>query len=104
MEIDEKMDISKNSNPTFVAGEVYLFRNQHNLSIIGVFDKCENGQVMLESATYTTNYREFYFRYVLPDEYKYWRRASRPELRDYMYNLGVYETKLLCSRMMVHKA
>ena len=95
------MDSNKNSNPTFAVGEIYLFRNQHNLSIIGVFDKCEDGQIILESATYTTCYREFFLNYAIPAEYKYWRRASRSELRDYMYNLGVYETKLLSSRMMI---
>ncbi len=81
----------KKSNPKFIAGEAYLFRCRHNPTIIGIFDKYQEGRIYLESATYTSNYREFVLYKTLPSKYKFWRKAYRAELRDYMYNLAMYE-------------
>ena len=81
----------KKSTPKFIAGEAYLFRCHHNPTIIGIFDKCHAGRIFLESATYTNNFREFVLYQPLPPEYRFWRKAYRAELRDYMYNLAVYE-------------
>ena len=85
----------KKSNKKFIAGEAYLFRCHHNPTIIGIFDKCQEGRIFLESATYTNNYRKFVLYKKLPTKYKFWRKAYRAELRDYMYNLAVYE---VCQR------
>ena len=81
----------KKSNPKFIVGEAYLFRCHHNPTIIGIFDKYQEGRIYLESATYTSNYREFVLYKTLPPKYRFWRKAYRAELRDYMYNLAVYE-------------
>ena len=81
----------KKSNPKFIAGEAYLFRCRHNPTIIVIFDKYQEGRIYLESATYTSNYREFVLYKTLPSKYRFWRKAHSAELRDYMYNLAVYE-------------
>ena len=81
----------KKTTPKFIAGEAYLFRCHHNPTIIGIFDKYQEGRIYLESATYMSNYREFVLYKTLPSKYRFWRKAYRAELRDYMYNLAVYE-------------
>ena len=81
----------KKSHPKFIAGEAYLFRCRRNPTIIGIFDKYQEGRIYLESATYTSNYREFVLYKALPSKYRFWRKAYRAELRDYMYNLAMYE-------------
>ena len=84
----------KKINPKFISGEAYLFRCHHNPTIIGIFDKCQDGIIVLESATYTSNYREFVLYKALPPQYRFWRKAYRSELRDYIYNLALYEMYL----------
>ena len=84
----------KKSSLKFIAGEAYLFRCHRKPTIIGIFDKGQDGRIFLESATYTSNYREFVLYQPLPLRYKLWRKAYRSELRDYMYNLAVYEMYL----------
>ena len=85
------MEKCKKSDQKFIVGEVYLFRCRHNPTIIGIFDKYQEGKIILESATYTDNYRAFILSKKLPSGYEFWRKAYRAELRDYMYNLAVYE-------------
>ena len=64
----------KKSNPKFIAGEAYLFRCRHNPTIIGIFDKYQEGRIYLESATYMSNYREFVLYKTLPPKYKFGER------------------------------
>ena len=85
------MEKCTKSDQKFIVGEAYLFRCRHTPTIIGIFDKYQEGKIILESATYTDNYRAFILSKKLPSGYEFWRKAYRAELRDYMYNLAVYE-------------
>ena len=87
----QKMNKCKESSQKFIVGEAYLFRSDNDSTIIGIFEKYQNGSVILESATYTNDFRKFFLNKTLPSNYRLWRRAFRKELRDYMYNLAVYE-------------
>lgn len=84
----------KNHQPRFVIGDLYLFHPTKkycpsNRSLWGVYDKIENGIIYLESST--LDLRRFNIWHCLPVKYRYSRRATRGELRDYMYNMGLYD-------------
>ncbi len=78
-------------NQTFVIKDLYLFhptkqsRPSRN-RLWGIFDKTEGDIIYLESSK--LDLRHFTIWHSLPKEYCYWCRATRWELRDYMYNLG----------------
>ena len=86
-----------NQHP-FVPGELYCFRSIKNHGpkaevLWGLYDKTQGGTIRLESST-----QDFYrFRTAcpLPSRFALVRRATRCELRDYMYNLGCFEAKII---------
>ena len=74
----------------FRAGEVYLFHRSDSRcpgssSLWGQYDKQYRGRLYLESSSH--NLRTFRHWHILPEEYRYCRRASRHELRDYISGL-----------------
>lgn len=82
---------------TFAIGELYLFHPMKKYcparsSLWGIYDKTEDGIIYLESSTLDLIHFRIWHR--LPDEYRYARRATRQELRDYMYNLGFNDSQM----------
>lgn len=76
----------------FRIGELYLFHSSHpccpsETSLWGFYDKTSNGIIYLEHST--LDLRHFRLWHKLPKRYRYYRLATRNELRDYMYSLGV---------------
>ena len=76
------------------SGELYLFHSSNpdcpsSSSLWGVYDKTSNGRIYLEHCT--TNHRQFQLRYKLPLQYRFHQMSTGSALRDYMYNLGVWE-------------
>ncbi len=85
------------SMPDFEVGDLYLFhpsdpRCPSESSLWGLFDRCEGERILLESSSEGT-LSEFKAWHPLPEEYRYCRPATRPELRDYMWALGFYEAR-----------
>lgn len=75
----------------FRKGDLYLFHSSHpccpsETSLWGFYDKTSNG-IYLEHST--LDLRHFRLWHKLPKRYRYYRLATRNELRDYMYSLGV---------------
>ncbi|NBJ06763.1 hypothetical protein D1647_11325 [Alistipes sp. Z76] len=75
----------------FVDGEVYLFHPADPScpsedSLWGMFDKREDGEILLESMT--CDLRRFVMRQPLPAVYRYCRLATRKELVDYMTDIA----------------
>lgn len=75
----------------FVIGELYLFHTTKKYcpsrsSLWGIYDKTEDGVIYLENSSFDLIHFKLWHR--LPYGYHYSRRATRQELRDYMYNLG----------------
>jgi len=73
---------------TFRAGEVYLFhrtdcRCPPTSSLWGQYAGQEHGRPCLESST--PDLHAFRLWHVLPADYRYCRRATRSELRDYVF-------------------
>lgn len=85
----------------FTIGDVYLFHKTDSRcpagsSLRGVFDKCKDGEVYLESCS--TDNGEFDNWCRLPEGYMYCRLATRPELRHYIFDQTWYESrKILAS-------
>ena len=86
-------------NPEFeiplCVGELYLFHATDpqcpaESSLWGVYDRSEDGTVYLEHST--TDNLHFRMWKPLPEHYRYCRLATRRELRDYMYNLGIFDS------------
>ena len=80
----------------FRLGDLYLFhpcnpRCPASSSLWGFYDKQINGVIYLEHSSH--NLRNFGLCQPLPKHYRYYRLSTRGELRDYMYNLGVFEGK-----------
>lgn len=72
-------------------GELYLFHCEESVcpaesSLWGVYDRREDGMIYLENST--LDHCHFRMWYPLPVSYRFYRLATRSELRDYMYNLG----------------
>lgn len=80
----------------FEYGELYLF-HRHSAccpacgSLWGIFDKRVNGRIYLETSS--PNLRDFRKWHLLPQGYRYCRRASRRELRDYIASLVYSECR-----------
>lgn len=80
----------------FAVGDVYLFHKTNprcpaGSSLWGVFDKCKDGEVYLESCS--TDNEEFSNWLRLPEGYIYCRLATRPELRRYIFDQTWYESR-----------
>ena len=80
----------------FIIGDLYLFHptKKHcppRSSLWGIYDKKEGGIIYLESCT--LDLRHFSLWHRLPHKYRFSRRATRRELRDYMYNMGYYDSQ-----------
>ncbi len=80
---------------SFRIGELYLFHTNHPLcpsatSLWGFYDKAQDGSIILEHSTQDLHH--FRLRHYLSKRYRYCRLATRAELRDYMYNLGVCDS------------
>ena len=79
-------------------GELYLFHS-HNphcpseSSLWGFFDKRINTIIYLEHST--LDLCNFKLCHKLPQKYKFYRLATRDELRDYMYCIGYADGKSL---------
>ena len=80
----------------FRIGDLYLFHTYNprcpaSSSLWGFYDKRINGIVYLEHSSH--NLRQFRLCHPLPLRYRYYRLATRSELRDYMYNIGYSDGK-----------
>ncbi len=75
----------------FAVGELYLFHKTDSQcpeqeSLWAIFDKREQGKIYLESCS--SDLYLFEFWETLPAEFKFFRLATRDELRDYTANLA----------------
>ena len=75
----------------FVPGELYLFsldprRHDPDRCLWGIFDKLENGNVVLE--VMTGGLTRFYRDACVRREYVSVRRATRKELKDFYFSYG----------------
>ncbi len=82
----------------FRVGEVYLFhrtdcRCPASSSLWGQYDKVCKGRLYLESSSF--DLRRFRKWHVLSPRYRYCRRASRSEFRDYLFALAWSESRSL---------
>ncbi len=80
----------------FHIGDLYLFHTSNPLcpassSLWGFYDRRINGVIYLEHSSH--NLRKFRLFHPLPMRYRYYRLATRSELRDYMYNMGYGDRK-----------
>ncbi|MBQ3197203.1 MAG: hypothetical protein IJB63_03675 [Alistipes sp.] len=83
------------SKSKFRVGDLYLFHPCNPLcppeeSLWGFYDMTSMDNIYLEHSTIDHNH--FMLSHALPKHYRFYRLATRSELRDYMYNLGVWET------------
>lgn len=86
------------SGVKFHIGEVYLFhcsdsRCPGSSSLWGQYDKHYRGRLYLESSS--RDLRIFVKWHILPLRYRYCRRASRSEFRDYIFALSWSEIRSL---------
>ncbi len=78
----------------FEIGDVYLFHRRNpycpaESSLWGLFDKRVGSSIYLESST--KDFRHFKTWHRLSDRYRYCRRSTRSEFRDYVVNRTVSE-------------
>ena len=83
------------ANTIFRIGDLYLFHPNNprcpaKTSLWGFYDKTTNGVIYSEHST--EDLRHFRSWHRLPQCYRYYRLATCDELRDYMYNLGVWDS------------
>jgi len=76
-------------------GELYLFHPNNPLcpsatSLWGFYDKRIGHRIYLEHST--LDMHSFRLWHKLPGGYRYYRLATRRELRDYMYHLGIRDS------------
>lgn len=79
-----------------LSGTLYLFHVSDrscpaSSSLFGIIDKTSKGIIYLESSS--RDLRRFRLWHRLPNYYRYHRRASCSELRDYIFNLACYECR-----------
>jgi len=77
-----------------LSGTLYLFHRSNPScptadSLFGLIDKTNMGIIYLESSS--SDLLRFRLWHRLPGHYRYHRRASRSEFRDYIFNLAYYE-------------
>ena len=87
------------SKSKFRVGDLYLFHTDNPLcppeeSLWGFYDMTSMDNIYLEHSTIDHNH--FKLSHKLPKRYRFYRLATRSELRDYMYNLGVWEVMINC--------
>ena len=80
-----------------LSSALYLFHHNDRRcpaaeSLFGFIDKTSMGIVYLESSS--RDLRRFGLWHRLPNHYRYYRQASRSELRDYIFNLAWYECRM----------
>ncbi len=85
-----------------LSGALYLFHHSDRRcpavnSLYGLIDKTSDGIIYLESSS--RDLRRFRLWHRLPKHYRYHRRTSRSELRDYIFNLAYYECGILDHRL-----
>ncbi len=85
-----------------LSGALYLFHGSDRRcpavnSLYGIIDKTSAGIIYLESSS--RNLRRFRLWHRLPNHYRYYRPASRSELRDYIFHLAYYECAAIQSGM-----
>lgn len=85
-----------------LSGALYLFHCSDRRcpaanSLYGLIDKTSGGIIYLESSS--RDLRRFRLWHRLPESYRYWRRATRSEYRDYIFNLAYYECGILDHRL-----
>ena len=79
----------------FIEGDVYLFSRDDELCrtincLWGEFSKIENGAIYLNNIS--TDCEIFIpGEHRLPDGYRFYRRSTRAELRDFSFNKSSYE-------------
>lgn len=79
---------------TFSVGELYLFHESNpscpsSESLWGIYDKRIDSHIYLESSTRDMHMYRIW--HMLPATYRYCRKSTRAEFRDYMYNMGYYK-------------
>lgn len=84
------------THPKLLSGELYLFHHSDRScpasnSLSGIIDKTSDGIIYLESSS--LDLLQFRLWHRLPKHYRYYRRASGSELRDYIFNLACYECR-----------
>lgn len=84
------------------SGTLYLFHRSDRRcpasnSLFGIIDKTSDGIIYLESSS--RDLLRFRLWHRLPKHYRYYRLASRSELRDYIFNLAYYECTAIQSGM-----
>lgn len=83
------------ANTIFRIGDLYLFHPNNprcpaKTSLWGFHNKTSKGVIYLEHST--EDLRHFRLWHSLPQCYRYYRLATGDELRDYMYNLGAWNS------------
>lgn len=81
----------------FTFGELYLFNRTDRRcpvkgSLFGTFSQEKSGIIYLESSS--IDLRHFRLWHSLPKTYRYYRTATRAELRDYFFNLAFFECRM----------
>lgn len=81
----------------FRVGEVYLFHGSDRScpgegSLWGIFDRCDSTGIHLESMS--RDCLTFYFWRQLPPYYRYFRRASRAEVRYFLSEQLRFESRV----------
>lgn len=72
-------------------GELYIFTtrpNDKDRCIWGMFDCKEQNRIRLEVSSF--DLKTFHHYESLPQRYRYCRRATRDELRDFFFNCGYF--------------
>lgn len=85
----------------FACGELYLFSDVPRMRdpescLWGVYDRTDSGRIYLEHMACDLTPIGHWLP--LPSEYRYARRASRDELRDFFYLLGCDDTLAQATR------
>lgn len=80
----------------FRIGELYIFSPNDQWTktdplLWGIFDKrTPDGQICLEA--FTKDFINFNLWMPLPEEYAFCRLATRSELRDFVFNMSIWQT------------
>ncbi len=95
--VSQEKQVISHAEEKFEVGELYLFHPTDPAcpgeeSLWGCYESGRNeGEIVLESDT--MDFHLFNLRRKLPHNYKHYRLATRTELRDYMYALGLFENR-----------
>uniref|UniRef100_UPI004056618F hypothetical protein n=1 Tax=Alistipes sp. TaxID=1872444 RepID=UPI004056618F len=95
--VSQEKQVISHAEEKFEVGELYLFHPTDPTcpaeeSLWGCYESGEDeGEILLESTT--LDFHLFNLRRKLPQNYSHHRLATRAELRDYMYALGLFEKR-----------